>query len=297
MTSAEQVAAALNDVLTDLGSDASRRSYSVDWNRFAEWLAGQEIDPLAVTPKVIRDHVIWMRDERKLKRGTIGKALSTIREVYRALVNAEAMTINPARETKPPKMDNALKTPVLTEEQTRTLLSSLPCSTWRERRDRLVLLALFGLGFRRAEIARIHTRDFDGNVITATVKGSKTITVAVPDWLMGEFRMWRISAHIFGGPMFPRSSEPGARAISGAIVYEIVTAVAKKAGFAKGSVTPHCMRRTNITIAGEKGVSLKARQLAVGHSNSATTERYDKARDARREAPGNAFVSIVGGVK
>lgn len=289
--SEEQVNAALTDVLDELGSPASRRSYSVDWNRFSEWIAGQHIDALDVTPKVVRDHVVWMR-ERGLKRSTIGKSISTIREVYRAMVNSEVITINPARETKNPKSDHALKTPVLSEEQMRALLSAQPCGTWREKRDRLVLLCLFGLGWRRAEVARMEVHHIDGTAIKATVKGGKTINVAVPGWLLEEIAAWRAAACIFAGPLFPRAFL--GEKISGAIVYEIVIALAKRAGFPKGAVTPHAMRRTNITIAGEKGVSLKARQLAVGHSSTATTERYDRARDATKTAVGNVFADIVG---
>lgn len=49
MTSEEAVAAAVHDVLSNLGSPCSRRSYSVDWNRWMEWIAGQHIDPLDAT--------------------------------------------------------------------------------------------------------------------------------------------------------------------------------------------------------------------------------------------------------
>jgi site-specific recombinase XerD len=289
----DPVSDALKTVLSDLPSPCSRRAYAVDWNRFSEWLAGQHIDPLAVTPKVVTQHVVWMRDEKGYKRSTMSKALSSIREVYKALVNAEVIAVNPARETKTPRSDGTLKTPVLTQEQMRTLLASLPCDTWREKRDRMVLLCLFGLGWRRAEIARMRTEHFDGNVVTATVKRNKQLTVAVPDWLMAEIGHWRAAACIFRGPLFPRE-QLGETSISGPIVYEIVIAAAKRAGFPKGAVTPHAFRRTFVTLSGELGVSLKARQLAVGHDSSNVTERYDHARDARRAAPGNAFAEIVG---
>jgi integrase/recombinase XerD len=298
MTSEEKVDAALKDVLDELGSPCSRRAYATDWNRFYEWACGHHIDLLEVTPKVVRDHVVWMRDERKLKRSTVGKAISTIREVYRALVNAEVIAVNPARETKQPRMDHSLKTPVLNEDQMRTLIGSMPTGTWREQRDRLVVLCLFGLGWRRAEVARMRVKDIDGNTMSAVIKGGKTIKVAVPDWLLEEIKHWRASACLFSGPIFPRSDMRGAgwaRPISGAIVYEIVTALAKSAGFPKGAVTPHAMRRTNITIAGQMGVSLKARQLAVGHATTSMTERYDHARSATIDAVGNVFSGIVSG--
>lgn len=291
MTPDEIVDAALRSVLINLPSPCSRRAYDVDWRRFAGWLSQQGIHPLAVTPKVVNAHVLWMREEQ-YKRSTIGKALSSIREVYKALVNNEDLTVNPARETKTPRSDGTLKTPLMTQEQVRHLLRVQPRGTWRYERDRMVLLCLFGLGFRRAEIARMRVEHFDGNVVTATVKRNKQLTVAVPDWLLDELTTWRETACIFSGPLFPR--EPlGDREISGAIVYEIVIAAAAHAGFKSGQVTPHAFRRTFVTLSGELGVSLKARQLAVGHDSSNVTERYDHARDARRAAPGNAFAAII----
>jgi len=58
-------------------------------------------------------------------------------------------------------------------------------------------------------------------------------------------------------------------------------------------INPHGLRRTNITLAGERGVSARVRQLAVGHTSLMTTERYDMARDASRNAPGQVFEDLV----
>jgi integrase/recombinase XerD len=290
MSSEEAVAAALKSVLDDLCSPGAKRAYDTDWNRFSEWIAGQKIDALKVTPKVVRAHVVWMRDERKLARATIGKAISVIREVYRAMVNEEVIAVNPARETKPPKMDGSLRTPVLTEEQVLQLLGAQPHQTWTDKRNLLVIKTLFGLGWRRAEVARMQGSDFDGVAVSAVVKGGKTISVAAPAWLRTELDEWRGESL---GPVFPRS--PGSeREISGNIIYDIVRKAAKRAGLARGSVTPHAMRRTFITLAGLKGVPLRARQLSVGHTSASTTERYDHARDARATAVGDVFADMVG---
>jgi integrase/recombinase XerD len=287
------VADALQDVMNNLPSPCSRRAYSVDWNRWSEWLAGERVDPLDVTPKIVTRHIVWMRDEKTYKRSTIGKALTSIRQVYGALVNAEVLKNNPAREVKRPNCNYEIKTPLLNEEQVRKLLDAQPRGTWRYERDWLVLLTLFGLGFRRAEVARLRIDNFEDNVVTVLVKRAKYITVAVPDWLLQAIADWRVVACIFGGPLFPR--EPlGDEPISGPIVYDIVKRAAARAGFQPEQVTPHAFRRTFVTLSGEKGISLKARQLAVGHDSSSVTERYDHARDARRAAPGNAFAEIVG---
>jgi len=78
--------------------------------------------------------------------------------------------------------------------------------------------------------------------------------------------------------------------VSGDMVYTIVRDAAERVEL---KAPPHAFRRANITLGGERGVSLKARQLAVGHSSQATTERYDKARDAAKNAPGQVFADML----
>ncbi len=291
-TNEEAVNASVRSVIDELTSPGAKRAYDTDWNRFSEWLAGQRIDPLAVTPKVMRAHIVWMRDERKLARATISKAISVIREMYRAMVNDELITVNPARETKPPrKIHDSLRTPVLSIEQVRALLAAQPKATWMDYRNLLVLKTLFGLGWRRAEVARMRGDDFDGHAIAATVKGGKRVVVGAPAWLRAELDEWRGDAT---GPVFPRA--PGSdREVSGNIIYDIVRKAADRACMPRGSVTPHAWRRTFVTLAGELGASLKSRQLAVGHSTSSMTEKYDRARDARATAVGDIFEDIVNG--
>lgn len=283
------VNAAVKSVLDELGSPGAKRAYDTDWNRFNEWLAGQRVDPLEVTPKIVKAHLLWMREERRLSRGTVRKALTVIREMYRALVADEVLEVNPAREVKAPKAYGSLKTPVLTDEQAHTLFDAQPSGTWKERRNLLVLKTLLGLGWRRAEVARMRGEDFDGKAVSAVVKGGKTISVAVPGWLHAELTEWRGDS---SGPVFPRAPG-GAREISGNIVYDIVDKARKRVGWSRGVVTPHAMRRTFITLSGQRGVSLKARQLSVGHSSSSTTERYDWARDARAVAVGDVLADIA----
>lgn len=289
-TGEERVADAVRTVIDELASPGARRAYDCDWNRFSEWLAGQRIDPLAVTPKVVSAYVRWMRDERGLARSTISKSISVLREMYRAMVNDELISVNPARETKPPrKTGDSLRTPVLNEEQMRHLLAVQPADTWKGVRNLLVLKTLFGLGWRRAEVARMRGDDFDGNAIGATVKGGKRVVVGAPAWLLAELNEWRGDAT---GPVFPRA--PGVdREITGNIVYDIVDKARKRAGMERGEISPHAFRRTFVTLSGEMGVSLKARQLAVGHTTSSMTERYDRARDARATAVGDVFADIV----
>lgn len=287
----DPVADALSSVLDGLPSAASRRAYTADWARYARWLSDQHVGVLAAETRDIAAHVAALRDAG-LKKTTTGRALSVLREVYGALVRDRMIASNPARDIKNPRTDHAPKTPWIDEDAVRQLFAP-PAETWRQKRDRLCLLLLLGLGWRRSEIARIRIEDFAGATVSGVVKSSKALTVGVPAWLADEIAAWRDHAGIDSGPLLPRI-KGGTRPITDTGVYAIVRREARRAGFADGRVTPHGLRRTKITIEGERGVSLKARQLAVGHSSSATTERYDRARDAAAGAPGQVLADLVG---
>lgn len=286
----ERIKDVVANLIEELPSPGSRRAYEADWVRFTAWLKTEGVDVLDVKPRHISSHLNVLRQQGK-KKSTLGRALSVLREMYAALVRDELMESNPAREVKNVRMSADPKTPVLTEDEVRRLMAATD-DTWTGRRDRLCLLFLFGLGLRRAEVARLHVHDLSNHTATAIVKGGKELTVGLPAWLTDEIDAWRTFAGITEGALLPRS-ERNRSAVSGDIVYSIVKSAAQRAGLPLDKVTPHALRRTYITLGGERGIPLKARQLSVGHVSQATTERYDKARDAAKTAPGQVFEDLI----
>lgn len=284
---------AVGAAIADLGSPESRRSYEVAWRFYRAWLTSQQLEVTAVKPRHITAYIAQMKVARTGKpqvKGSRGRALTVIRSMYSALVRDEIMETNPALCVKGPKVDGTPKAPYIADEADLEKLLNVPASSWTERRDRLIVRMTFGLGWRRAEVARVKLEDIDGETISATVKGGKRITVGLPDWLAEDIFEWRQFAGIDAGPLFPRRQDDP-RMINGAIVYRVVRQSCAKAEIEV--VPPHALRRTNVTLGGIRGVPLKERQLAVGHSSSSTTERYDRARNAAATKVGNAFASLV----
>lgn len=284
------VAETVASAIADLPSAESQRSYAYDWRCYMAWLLTLGLDVTAARPKDVQRYIASLRDRRA--KASIGRALSVIRTIYGALVRDELMAVNPAREVKGPKSDSTPKTPWIHNEADVEKLLNVPASSWTERRDRLIVRMLFGLGWRRAEVARALLEDIEGDTISATVKGSKRITVGLPDFLAEEIFEWRMFAGIQDGALFPRREEDR-RAINGGIVYRVVRQACARAGIEV--VPPHALRRSYITHSGIRNVSLKERQLAVGHSSSSTTERYDRARNAAGTKVGNVFADLVRG--
>lgn len=286
------ISAALSGLLAKLPSDHSRRSYDGDWTRYTAWVKRQKLDIAKVRPRHVEAYLVYMQREDKSK-ATIGHALSVIRECYSALVRDEIMDVNPAREVKTPRIDRAPKTPWLNEEQVKALLD-LPAKTWVDRRDHLVVCLLFGLGWRRAEVARMQVENFKNGTVNGTVKGGKEITVGVPTWVTKAVEDWKKFARVNAGSLLLQY-EGKTDGLTGDMVYNIVKRAGERAKLPREIVTPHALRRSNITLGGKRGVDLKKRQLAVGHTSQATTERYDRAREASENAPGEVFADMVGG--
>jgi site-specific recombinase XerD len=282
----------LTAVLRDLPSQESKDAYAGDWGRYTAWLKKERVAVLSVRPSQVKSYIAHLHEEGKA-RSTAGRALSVIREVYAALVVEELMEVNPAREVKNPKTNQKLRTPILDSPEMQKLLN-FERKTWRDHRDHVCLCLIFGLGWRRSEVARLVIDDFRDGTVTGIFKGNKEVTVGVPPWVQQVLDRWREYARIEVGAILPRSVK-SAEAMTGDMVYNAVKRAANAAGISMAHATPHALRRSNITIAGERGVGLKERQLAVGHSSSATTERYDHARDAAKNAPGQVFADLFDG--
>lgn len=285
----ESPQAVLDTVLESLSSDGSRRVYGGAWRRFIAWLEVEDgVGFLEAKPKSVAAYVAYLRAAGKAK-STISLTLSVIREIYAAFVRDEFMASNPAREIKKPKMSGDPSAPYLNEDQARKLMSTPYSTDWETRRARACICLLLGLGWRRAEIARLFVEDFHDGVVKGTIKGAKSLEAGVPGWVLTEVEEWLSFSGITSGPMLPRTRDDS-RACSPDMVYNMVKAYGRAVGV---TVNPHALRRTNITILGDRGVSLKRRQLAIGHVSQSTTEKYDRSRDASKDAPGELLADLL----
>ena len=285
--------AALGDLWGRLESADSQRGYKDDWRRYCAWLTAQALEPRAADVGDVQRYVNHLRDKGQSK-ATRARALSVLREVYRALVVGKVVAVNPAREVKAGRASSDPRTPWLNEGQLQAFGAALAAGDdWRGRRDRLAGLCLVLLGWRRAEVARIAVEHFNGNVLYGIAKGNKKRAAAVPQRLMDEFKEWRAFAGIEYGPVFLRSADDR-RPMSGKMIYEVVVAAGRRAGLPKGLATPHAIRRSFGTITERRGVDIRDVQAAMAHESVTTTEKYKKAGRAATVAPGDVLLDLMG---
>lgn len=286
-----QIADAFNGVLRQLGSKQSKVGYEKDWVAFRQWLARKNVNVLDVEADHIETYVAEMHEEGKAK-ATRGRALSVLRAVYGRFVVKKLVSSNPAREVKNMKVGGTSRTPWLKADQIEKLLCWRGGETWLDRRDRLCVHLLAGLGRRRSEIARVAVEDFRDGDNFSIVKGGKQKWAKIPTWLATEIEAWKAFSEVSSGPLLPRS-ETNRKAISGDIVYNIAIRVGEAAGLPKDACAPHALRRSLATLAEERGVPLKDIQLTLGHESIVTTEKYLKGSRTVAEAPGEWMGKLV----
>lgn len=286
------VARAFSDLLDSLGSKASRVGYEKDWVAFRQYLAAENLDVLAVESVHVKRYVSRLLSEDKAK-STRGRAISVIRSTYRAFVEAGLVQVNPARETQNPKKGGTRLTPwIESEDDLAKILSWRGRETWLDRRDRVCVQLLAGLGWRRSEVAALKVSNFRGDVVTAVVKGGREESATVSRWLLEEIEAWKDFSGITSGALLPRNQK-NRKSVSGDIVYNIVQRVGVDAGLPREIVTPHSLRRSLATHAERRGVPLGDIQRSLGHRSRSTTEHYLKGSQKVEHAPGEWMAELV----
>ncbi len=148
-------------------------------------------------------------------------------------------------------------------------------------------VALLAIGLRRAEVAAIRMEDFDPSTGRLVVrgKGNKERIVFLTNGSRDAVQVWMETRGVSAGPLLGHVTRYGKVAALGVTPQAIYTALAKRAGEAGVSCTPHDLRRTFAGEALSAGVDVATVQAIMGHSSPATTARYDRRpEDTKRKA-------------
>ena len=171
-------------------------------------------------------------------------------------------------------------------------------------RDTAAVALMLGGGLRRAEAASLpcNAIDLDEGWVQVVGKGNKerlvplspSVVAAVRDWL--EVRgdaPGALFVHCRRGTLVRRGTTLLSIAPKGGALADALARRCQQAGIDR--CTPHDLRRTYISVLLDTGVDPFTVQVLAGHSNPASTIRYDRRGDKRlREAAYRIQVPYVG---
>jgi integrase/recombinase XerD len=233
---------------------------------------------------MLEDYLEWMEASRKAGRSaySIEKELSHIRGLINYAWNNGRCNRN-VLEGFHPKDAHVKKAPeVLELSGAEKLIGSCGQKTRQERIKRLIILLLYGCGFRTNELCSLDISDVDRERQEIFVRNGKggiqrRIPVAAGVWT--ELLAYLSERGGRRGPLF-RTEMKKAR-INAPVVLEIVHEAAQKAGL-ESKVTPKVLRHSFATHLMDAGVDLGVISILMGHRSPQETGVYLHALKKRK---------------
>lgn len=138
---------------------------------------------------------------------------------------------------------------------------------------------LYGSGLRASELVGLPYGAIreDRPMLVIAGKGGRERLVPISDRALAAVRAWRATLPANSVWLFP--SRTGH--ITRVRLFQLVRALAAKAGIPKERVSPHVLRHAFATHLLEGGADLRALQAMLGHADIATTQIYTHVDSAR----------------
>jgi integrase/recombinase XerD len=281
----------------------TRRAYYKAVSRFSDWCERNGIrDPGRVKPI----HVAAFIEElmREVSKPTVKQHLAALRMLFDWLVVGQIINVNPAHAVRGPKHSvKKGKTPVLTAEEARTLLDSIPVTRAVKLkggakkevpcvvglRDR-ALIGLMAFTFARVGAAigmKVEDYFIQGRRgwVRLHEKGGKHHDVPANHNLDAYLEAYIKGAGLEADPKGPqfrtaigKSDALTRRPMSQADAYRMIRRRATAAGI-HTKIGNHTFRATGITAYLNNGGRLEVAQQIAAHESSRTTGLYDRRGD------------------
>ncbi|HYN91439.1 MAG TPA: tyrosine recombinase XerC [Thermoleophilaceae bacterium] len=258
--------------------EKTRRAYGVDLAQLADWAAGRDLEPRALTHRELR-HFAGVVSERGAMKSTVARKLAAIRTFYRQLVERGELESNPADLVASPKKDSYLPK-VLKPGEVAEMLERIPSSTPLDLRDRALLELAYAAGLRAEELVNLDMTSLDADAEEVRVEGKGGRTRVVP---VGEHAWKALERYLARGRSVLGSGESAAlflsktgRRLSTSDVRRRLRLQTRRAG-----VSPHTLRHSFATHLLEGGADLRVIQELLGHSSISTTQTYTRVESKR----------------
>lgn len=258
----------------------------------AQLLTNGEADYLTLDWSALRyKHTAAIRAAliKNYEPATVNRVLCALRRVLKEALRLELMEpIDYARavDITSVKASKELRGRALSQDEIDSLMKV--CFSDRTPggfRDAALIAILRGAGLRRAEVVKLDLKDFkdDGEIKVRSGKGRVDRTVYLSPGATKIVNDWIEIRTNAAGPLLCQVNKSG-RVVIQRLTPQAVLFILQKRGEEAGieSFSPHDMRRTFASDLLAAGVDIATVQMMLGHSNPATTARYDHRGEERK---------------
>jgi integrase/recombinase XerD len=259
-------------------------SYRRDLNRYLGYLRGRGIGSIdGVDAGAVSGFLAYLRegddDHPALSATSAARAVVAVRGLHRFALRDGLVTVDVAREVRPPTPPQRLPKAISPDDVERLLDAAGYSGTALAIRDRALLEVLYATGARISEAVGLAIDDIDlpDRSVLLTGKGSKQRRVP-----LGSFAARALEAYLVqvrpalviagrGTPVVFLNSRGGP--LSRQSAWLVLKAAAERAGLAAG-VSPHTLRHSFATHLMDGGADVRVVQELLGHSSVTTTQIY-----------------------
>ena len=226
-----------------------------------------------------------------LAPSSVARKSSALRQFFGFLVDEKLRGDDPSAALPKPRTRRPLPR-LLGHEEIALLFTRAEEEASGDRPDALRLLALlellYGSGLRATELVSLPRAAIprDAPLLTVTGKGGQQRMVPVGNRAIVALARW-VAARPEGSKyLFPSASAQGH--LTRIRLFQLLRALAARAGIAPEKVSPHVLRHAFATHLLEGGADLRVLQTLLGHADIATTQIYTHVDRARLVALVNA---------
>jgi site-specific recombinase XerD len=223
----------------------------------------------------LEDYLHWLEAERQggSTESSLAKYLSHVRGLLEYAWRSGRIERNvldgfSLQHAQPRTVPNFLNL-----QEAERLVEATTASGPTARRDRLIILLLYGCGLRTSELCALdvaHVNRERQELLILRAKGDRPRAIPIPEALYTELLAYLLE-HGKRGPLFRTSIRK--QRLRAKDVCEIVTAAAARAGLRTG-VTPRTLRHSFATHLMDRGVDLAIIASLMGHRSPQETGVY-----------------------
>ena len=266
----------------------TREAYYRAVSRFMDWCEQHGLHRLHAIRPI---HVAAYVEQIPLSRPSIRQHLSAISRCFDWMVSGGTLEANPATSVQRPRhVVRVGRTPVLSDDQARTLLESISIDKVAGLRDRALIATMLYTFGRVGAVIAMDVEDYRLSNHQRTFllheKGGKEHHVPAHHRLVEYLGEYMDATDLWSSPKAPlfqavditKSRLKGIR-MNRQIVFQMVRRRARRAGL-PFTINCHSFRATGITNYLSNGGSLEDARAIAAHESSQTTRLYDRTGDS-----------------
>ena len=250
---------------------------------------------LAERPALAQLGQVWA----DLAPASLARKCSALRQFYGFLADERLRSDDPSSALPRPVARRSLPR-LLTHGEIAALFARAELEAAGDKADALRLLALlellYGSGLRASELVSLPREAVprDAPFLTVTGKGGQQRLVPVSSRARAALSRWLAVRPDAGRQLFPSRAATGH--LTRIRLFQLLRALALRAGIAPEKVSPHVLRHAFATHLLEGGADLRVLQMLLGHADIATTQIYTHVDSARLVALVNARHPLARGL-